>query len=636
MKKRGEIIIALLLSTLSLFAQDPNDSISLTIQSLPASEKLPYLENLAKRSINEEAYFSYLEEYRKTALNQKDTTHLNNALYLYANYYYSKSPDSMRYWLNIAEPLFVQGGRYEDICRMKAWNIYNLSRELKRTEVLSAVEELKTFSENIGFPEGKEMADQALADFYFANNLSKEAETLYLDVYRRMEERNSPLIKRINILRQLFNRMPKAEDRLKYLQMTEKYLNECKLQGMTEFDPENPIHILEYTVTRNYANEYVLSEQFDQAWTYLQKSEALIQEHNMRRRQNELYTIYVNYYKRKHEYAKALDYINRMEEVYRERNSLTYLYNLLESKASVLKELKQYDESLAIYNELLTLKDSINHQDFYEQLANVRTRYEVEQLELEMGQTAIKAERANYRMLLSVGSSVLLLVVILILILHIRTVMRNKKELHIAKEKAEDADRMKSAFLANMNHEIRTPLNAIVGFSQVIVEEENIENRREFADIIQNNNELLQRLIGDVLDISKIESNSMSLIYSQQDLPLLMREIYNMIFLRMPVGVELILDPCKPFVFETDRNRLVQILTNILTNAIKHTKQGYIRFGFKTDLNDIQFYVEDSGEGIPEDQLSSIFDRFVQLENGEKGVGLGLAICKGLVTKMGG
>lgn len=542
----------------------------------------------------------------------------------------------MRYWMSVAEPLFVRSGRYEDICRIKAWNIYNLSKELKRTEVLPAVEELKAFSERIGFPEGKEMADQALADFYFINKLPAEAEALYMDVYRRMEERNAPLIKRINILRQLFNKMPTSEERLKYLQLTEKYLEDYKRQGITELDPETPLYTLEYAVTRNHAQEYALRGQFDEAWTYLQKSEALIKEHNLLRRQTELYTIYINYYIREKDYLKALEYIEKMEVHYRERNSLNYLYNILQSKATVLRELKQYDESVQIYHELLALKDTINHQDFYDQLASVRTLYEVEQLELKMEQTETAAERANYRMLLSVGSSVVLLVVILFLILHIRIVMRTKKELRIAKEKAEDADRMKSAFLANMNHEIRTPLNAIVGFSQVIVEEELVENRREFADIIQNNNDLLQRLIADVLDISKIDSNSMSLIYSQQDVPLLMREVYNMIYLRMPQGVELILDPCKPFVFDTDRNRLVQILTNILTNAIKHTEKGYVRFGFKTDVNGILFYVEDTGEGIPEEALESIFDRFVQLENGKKGVGLGLAICKGLVTKMGG
>ena len=195
---------------------------------------------------------------------------------------------------------------------------------------------------------------------------------------------------------------------------------------------------------------------------------------------------------------------------------------------------------------------------------------------------------------------------------------------------------MKSAFLANMNHEIRTPLNAIVGFSQVLVDEDDLETRREYADIIQSNNELLQRLIADVLDISKIESNTMALTYAEHDLPVLMKEIYNVIRLRMPEEVELELNECPPQLFCTDRNRLTQILTNLLTNAIKHTEKGFIRFGYQVTATDIIFSVEDSGEGIPEDKLEKIFSRFVQLNDWSKGVGLGLAICKGLITQMGG
>lgn len=187
-----------------------------------------------------------------------------------------------------------------------------------------------------------------------------------------------------------------------------------------------------------------------------------------------------------------------------------------------------------------------------------------------------------------------------------------------------------------MNHEIRTPLNAIVGFSQVLVDEEDKEARQEFADIIQSNNELLQRLIGDVLDLSKIESNTLSLIYKELNIPSLMKEIYNVILLRMPDGVELVLDDCEELKMETDRNRLTQILTNLLTNAIKHTQKGFIRFGYRKMDSSVEFFVQDSGEGIPEDKVNTIFSRFVQLDDWSKGVGLGLAICRGLVEQMKG
>ena len=205
-----------------------------------------------------------------------------------------------------------------------------------------------------------------------------------------------------------------------------------------------------------------------------------------------------------------------------------------------------------------------------------------------------------------------------------------------AKEKAEEADHLKSAFLANMNHEIRTPLNAIVGFSQVIAEESDIETRREFAKIIQNNNELLQRLIEDVLDISKIESNTLTFVLTDQDLQALMKDLYSIMSLRISENVELQLDDCPRFTLRTDRNRLTQVLANLLTNAIKHTHEGYIRFGYKVAAGEICFYVADTGEGIPEDQLEHVFDRFVKLTEWTTGVGLGLAISKALVAKLGG
>ena len=208
--------------------------------------------------------------------------------------------------------------------------------------------------------------------------------------------------------------------------------------------------------------------------------------------------------------------------------------------------------------------------------------------------------------------------------------------LNIERKNSISAERLKSTFIANISHEVRTPLNAIVGFSQVLIDEEDQEARRQFADIIQSNNDLLQRLISDVLDISKIESNTISLHYAEYDLPVLMSEIYNIILLRMNEGVELQLADCPPCMLYIDRNRLTQVLTNLLTNAIKHTKAGFIRFGYEAAESEVCFFVQDTGEGIPEEQQEQIFSRFVQLDDWNKGVGLGLAICKGLLEKMNG
>lgn len=213
-----------------------------------------------------------------------------------------------------------------------------------------------------------------------------------------------------------------------------------------------------------------------------------------------------------------------------------------------------------------------------------------------------------------------------------------EEDLILAKEKAEEADMLKSTFLANMTHEIRTPLNAIVGFSDLLGMEEDPELRHNYISLIKMNNDLLLSIVNDVLDISRIESDMLTFSYIDIYLPSFMKDVYNSVQLRKPEGVEIILDPCPEVIFNIDRNRLWQICMNLLTNAIKHTSKGSIRFGycFEDNGNTIKFHVSDTGCGIPKRDLENIFARFVQLSDFEQGVGLGLAICKGLVLKMGG
>ena len=212
------------------------------------------------------------------------------------------------------------------------------------------------------------------------------------------------------------------------------------------------------------------------------------------------------------------------------------------------------------------------------------------------------------------------------------------QELKEMKDKAELSDRLKSAFLANMSHEIRTPLNAIVGFSELLVDSDDPDEKKEYWHIIESNNDLLLRLINDILDLSKIESGIIDRKRERFNLTQLCNELYVMMRSKIPnADVELVQDnPCPECWIFLDSNRLKQVWMNFLTNAVKYTRSGYIRMGYSVEKDGIRFYVEDTGTGIPKELQDRVFGRFQKLNEFVQGTGLGLAISRAIVEAAGG
>lgn len=213
-------------------------------------------------------------------------------------------------------------------------------------------------------------------------------------------------------------------------------------------------------------------------------------------------------------------------------------------------------------------------------------------------------------------------------------------ELIEARNRAETSDQLKSAFLANMSHEIRTPLNAIVGFSEVLASATEPDEKSEYLHIIENNNNLLLQLISDILDLSKIEAGTLEFNESETDLEEMCRIVEAGAQVRqhnkkVAIVYEPQQDRCHTL---TDRNRLMQVITNLINNAMKFTEQGSIRFGYRLqdDGKTLYFYVSDTGRGIPADKVDSVFGRFIKLDKFAQGTGLGLSICQTIVEHMGG
>lgn len=202
----------------------------------------------------------------------------------------------------------------------------------------------------------------------------------------------------------------------------------------------------------------------------------------------------------------------------------------------------------------------------------------------------------------------------------------------------EKADKMKSKYLADMSHEIRTPLNAITGFAELMAFTDSDEERMAYYDVIKTNNLMLMQLINDILDLSKIEADVIKIAYEPVDINDLLDSAYASTKLRLPENVDLKMEKgLKECIFWADPVRLLQLITNLANNAIKHTKKGSITLGYMPlPDNKLQFYVRDTGMGIPEEKQKQLFGRFAKVNDYAEGIGLGLAICQGLVSKMGG
>ena len=211
--------------------------------------------------------------------------------------------------------------------------------------------------------------------------------------------------------------------------------------------------------------------------------------------------------------------------------------------------------------------------------------------------------------------------------------------LTIEKEHSISAEKLKSAFIANMSHEVRTPLNAIVGFSGLMVSASGEEERKMYADILAENNERLLRLVNDIFDLSQIESGTIDFVYTEFDVNDLLRELDGIFKTKLNnSSVKLICEAhVQPIIMYSERERIIQVLSNLLHNAMKFTASGEIRFGCRLEgMEEVYFFVSDTGIGIPEEEQKKIFSRFIKLDREMQGTGLGLTLSQTIIQNLGG
>ena len=332
--------------------------------------------------------------------------------------------------------------------------------------------------------------------------------------------------------------------------------------------------------------------------------------------------------------AALTAYNDFLQTEYARINHNIYKEALLE-KADLLVKMGNKEEAYGQYGKVFSYIKTSFEKNYPKEIDRLCTRFQADQLAYQNERDRIVSMRFYLA-----GIIVSVLFLIFLLVLGWKKIFRLKRSQmrqEAMKEKAVQAIQRKNMFLSNMSHEVRTPLNAIVGFSDLLVETEELEERQEYIKIVRENNELLLQLISDILDLSKIEAGTFEFTNGDVDVNLLCEDIVRSMGMKAKEEVELVFDDHLPVCHViSDRNRIHQVISNFVNNAMKFTSEGSIHVGYKLKDGELEFYVEDTGIGIEKEQLPHIFERFVKLNSFVHGTGLGLSICQSIVEQLGG
>ena len=456
-----------------------------------------------------------------------------------------------------------------------------------------------------------------------------------------MEARNSSPIKKVNIIRQILNHRGDEIDVNKTHLLSAKtktYIDECCENNITQLDKENPLYYIKYLYHRSYL--FVAYDLGDTALmrSHLQEAEYMTQEYPIKNQATVLMRLKAHYYILSKQYTKAIDLYNEMIKDISPKHNRQYLIDLLYEQADMYHKIGKDDLAISQYKKCISLNDSLRRSEYLDELAKMQIQHQEDKKALKIKELQLKV---SHNTLWELGA---LLIISLLTCTFFGYIIYSRKKrnrfLRKAKERAEESDRMKSAFLSNINHEIRTPLNAIIGFSEILIDEEDEEQRRQYVNIIRENNGMLQQLIDGILSISNIESGTISFKFTNFSLSELMKEIRHIAPTKIPgtTNIEYSQGPDKKI--KADRSYLGQALINLLLFSASRAPKGNIRFGYKIKDDTVSFFIQNTDLEISQEEISLLLDYRLLLQRWTKGVGMGvnleLAATKTLVKRMGG
>jgi len=538
--------------------------------------------------------------------------------------------DSIISWTDELAPTLKSPKTEEAYFTLVLWevNAYimrgDLSLAIDRARLM--YEYAKDIKSNFGIA----LSNQAVGQAYSASNIQDKALISYMDALRYLPENNPQTYRLLVKISTQLQQMNRLEEAMEYVK---------KLNPLLEQNPEHPLAI---PILIENATYYISSGDQDTALQYLHRADSIYKNHT-----HEIaHEFSINYYTAACYRALAADYHNKekadealalynqlLEVVSNNKRSLEYRWICAE-KIYLYKLLGRFDEACQIYKELYSVTDTLASKSYIRQINALKATYQVDEIELEN-----KAQQNKMVVVLIFIGLGLLTFISIWLRRQKKVVVMSTETLEQLRYNAENATRAKSIFLSNMSHEIRTPLNALSGFSALLTEEGlDDSTRRQCTDIIQQNSELLLKLINDVIDLSSLEFGKMQFSIAEHDAVATCRNVTDTVGKVKQTQAELLFETSlEELYIETDDSRLQQVLINLLINATKFTPDGSITLKLEKQSEEMAlFSVTDTGCGIPKEKQASIFRRFEKLDENAQGSGLGLSICQLIIEHIGG
>lgn len=557
--------------------------------------------------------------------------HLTNLQILIDNnlpYTQNITADSIILWEKELEPQLEKDKQYSTLFHLKQLvsGAYAI-----RGDITIAVDKAHIMYEKakeMDYDKGIALSLRAIGDAYLGANMRQKAIDFYIEAFNVLNTLEGADHLKIHISPNLILTLLKIRETDKAL----VYLKQLEVL----FDKYPTTSTLFYvSICRAYY--YVVTNQPDKALIYITEATKANSEHDYPYMRFVLDYLYASYYKQNKQYDRALEkYGNLIKEINPAYSPNQHIQLNLQ-QAQLLSKLGQTDQACLIYQTANVLQDSLDNLSYVRQINELRTIYQIDQMEIQ------NQQERNQTILWGILTVFSLSILITILIFHIRSenkrLRHSKEEQEKAQKRARNSIKTKSLFLSNMSHEIRTPLNALSGFSAILTDDSiDNETRRQCNDIIQQNSELLLNLINDVIDLSSLDMSKLVFNFKKCDAVVICRNVIDTVRKVKQTQADVhFVTTLESLPLLTDDSRLQQLLINLLINATKFTTEGSITLEIRKESDDTAvFSVTDTGCGIPPENQGRIFNRFEKLNEGAQGTGLGLSICQLIVEQIGG